>query len=139
MSFIFSGLLHYMCQLMCQQPSPLAHPRRILPCPEHNIPPKGKGTGIDRLGYVGCPCVTVYTYVVEIHTEARLIKSALRLCQRLTTAPDGIDARFEMGCGLSILPSEEVLALLPAACEAPLHIPDPLVGYENPFVTLSFV
>jgi len=91
MSFIFSGLLHYMCQLMCQQPSPLAHPRRILPCPEHNILPKGKGTGIDRLGYVGCPSVTVYTHVAEIRVEARFEEGLFGRGQWVPFDFDGLD------------------------------------------------
>ena len=58
---------------------------------QNYITSEGKGASIDRPGYVGCLCVTVYTHVAEICAEARFEEGPFRRRQWLPCTFDRLD------------------------------------------------
>jgi hypothetical protein len=72
-----------MRQFVRDEPAAFVRPGRILSGAEHNIPSRGVGERIHRLGRFSCLCVRVHAHLPEIMPEARLHEAACLRIKRL--------------------------------------------------------
>ena len=92
------------CLLFGSEFAELRGTRLELPCLAPNIPSHSICPRIHHLRRLSHLCIRIQSHLAEIMPKPRLEKAPLRICRRLSTAPDVIDTRFEIGCSFSILP-----------------------------------
>lgn len=93
----FPGLLYYMRQLMCHQPSPLTCPWCILSSPEHNILSQCISLLIQCLCRFSRLRITMQPHLPKIDPKPQLKIGTLGFRQRLAAAFKGQDMRFKIG------------------------------------------